>query len=558
MYCSKCGAEIQPGAKFCPKCGTPTPQADEQAAAPTAEPSAPAPAPASPSPAGQAPAPAPAQSKRAIPLIAIIIACAVVAVGVGVWVWFAFLSPIPIDEATFPDVAVRNVVSQQLDADGNGELSRDEANSATQFSVDGAANLDGLSHFPNLRSLWVSGTALSSADLKPFGALESFVTEAPLAELDVSGNPHLTELGVADTTVVTGLEATQLEETWLPMAFTFQNGREGETYDSYEGNSVTRTADGMPKTYTYVWYSRGTGEKSADTTTYEFNDAGQVVSSSSHSSYASTGDDANLTRTYAYDDAGRLISYTNDSEYNNSTTTYTYDADGQLVTVGTEDPDSSYQSGDTRIAYDDAGRPTSVSYEQDGTTMTTYEIYSYDDAGRLSVCSNIQPRSYYYTVHTLSYDEEGRVVQSVVTPGDSIYDNSPAVSDYKLTVDYALDENGRVTSGQSTSDYGSDTPTTVTKTTCEYDEHGNLVKTDTYNVPSDGSSNVYHTIYELSYARFFTKKGAEKPPQVLYLAPSYDSQIFGEFTQEPYLLSVPALPEAYVPFIESATQETRY
>ena len=49
MFCSKCGAQIEDGTKFCPKCGQPaeTATAPESATAPASEPvSAPAPAPA--------------------------------------------------------------------------------------------------------------------------------------------------------------------------------------------------------------------------------------------------------------------------------------------------------------------------------------------------------------------------------------------------------------------------------------------------------------------------------------------------------------------------------
>ena len=65
MFCSKCGAQIEDGTKFCPKCGQPaeTATAPESATAPASEPvSAPAPAPA-PAPAA-APAAAPKKPKN--------------------------------------------------------------------------------------------------------------------------------------------------------------------------------------------------------------------------------------------------------------------------------------------------------------------------------------------------------------------------------------------------------------------------------------------------------------------------------------------------------------
>lgn len=61
MFCSKCGAQIEDGTKFCPKCGQPaeTATAPESATAPASEPvSAPAPAPA------PAPAAAPKKPKN--------------------------------------------------------------------------------------------------------------------------------------------------------------------------------------------------------------------------------------------------------------------------------------------------------------------------------------------------------------------------------------------------------------------------------------------------------------------------------------------------------------
>lgn len=90
-YCSNCGAELTPGAKFCIKCGAPVAVAQANApVTPTPQPSAPVP-PTQPPVAGMAPVPQPQSASRKKLWLGLITGALVLIAGFGWWYthqWF--------------------------------------------------------------------------------------------------------------------------------------------------------------------------------------------------------------------------------------------------------------------------------------------------------------------------------------------------------------------------------------------------------------------------------------------------------------------------------------
>lgn len=107
---------------------------------------------------------------------------------------------IAIDEAAFPDAALRNaLLGQAVDRDRNGKLDEDEL-AITQLDLSGAgiANAGGLERFANLATLDLSGNKLASLDVNVFPDLESLdVSGNKLASLDMSKLGLLSSLDVS-------------------------------------------------------------------------------------------------------------------------------------------------------------------------------------------------------------------------------------------------------------------------------------------------------------------------------------------------------------------------
>lgn len=143
------------------------------------------------------PTPQPQKKRRVAPFAAIGAAVVVVAIA-AVAVWTLFLAPYNIDEKTFPDPGVRLAVATQLDADGDGKLTRDEAAAVTTLSLTGSAEISGLgAFFPNLASLQADGDSLATVDVSDLGALTTLsLSGNGLSDVTLSGAGSLETVSV--------------------------------------------------------------------------------------------------------------------------------------------------------------------------------------------------------------------------------------------------------------------------------------------------------------------------------------------------------------------------
>lgn len=225
MYCTKCGSELSESAAFCTACGTPVagarpsgqPSAPRSARAQASQPhhvssnrpnpaSAPQAAPsaqsvAAPEAVAEVVQAQPRAKKRRGRAIAAAIVGVLVAVGVGIGAYQMLFAPYQIDEATFPDAALRSYVSKNVDTNYDGKVSRDEARAleALNLAKSRVASLAGIEKFPNVTAVDVSGCAnLTQADLSGLGNLAQLnVAGSGVSQLDLAGNTKLEQLDAA-------------------------------------------------------------------------------------------------------------------------------------------------------------------------------------------------------------------------------------------------------------------------------------------------------------------------------------------------------------------------
>ena len=486
MFCTHCGAEVPDGARFCSTCGADlsgqsapsaassafdqtTPRQSVSATSGQTMPqvtshAAPQPVanPVSDQPVPTQVAPSSCRPRRTFKITAIALLALLVLIGGGVGVWFAFFAPYPISQETFPDSGVRTAVSAQLDLDGNGELSRDEASAATSLTVEDPAEVAGLGKYlPHLEQLTFFGFSSTRVDVTDLGALatldisgaasitevsvagcgalESVIasTDAPLAELDVSGCGQLEELVVPDDTVVSGLDQTPLQELWLPESYraTSEDGTLDDRIDATRdatGVVTEYTDDNGTMSYRYLLERDDAGRVTAveshnerygyvmrDELTWEDERVTQVVSS--------TDGEYRGTTTYVYDEAGNLLEsdregVSTDIE-DRTTSTYTYGEDGALLSEVTTNTMSNPRERNVTWEYAD-GLPVSLTIDQRGSTTgtTTAETrrFDYDDAGNITevTCESYTSPAYdddenhanLYKSVTYTYDDEGRII----------------------------------------------------------------------------------------------------------------------------------------------------
>ncbi|MBO4364707.1 MAG: hypothetical protein J5804_00255, partial [Eggerthellaceae bacterium] len=437
-------------------------------------------------------------------------------------VYFAMYAPYSIDERVFPDAAVCELLSSQADTDGDGKLSRDEANAleTLDLSGTGATSLEGVEHLKGLKSLNVSGMPLTSLDVSAFGNLEELdasgceqlatldlgeatnlkrldVTSTqidtldvsaqselqelaaagtPLASLDVSANPQLEALSVEDGVFVTGIDATQLRAQYQPLTYR-RLGTDGLGTQQYFDSLTSFSYDDQNRLVQILSSNADheTGELIGNPTTetFEYDDQGRCVKDVWAGEY---GHEANIV----YDDEGRLVG----TESNAGAVQVNYDTEGRLARVaGGSGYSSEYTGGVayTAYAYDDQGRVSSSETPVSDSRTTGY-MYHYDGKGNLISIEYHDKTNVFVTTEEFEYDEQGRCVK-LRTRGPY-----GALNDSFYEYSFSYDERGNAITAEDLE--------------LSYDEDGNLISRRFLgDEVGEGST-------EITYRRVFTAKDA--------------------------------------------------
>lgn len=409
-----------------------------------------------------------------------IVAVLVVGAIVGFSIWNNIYRPYDIDEATFPDPAVRAAVLK-VDIDGDGKLSRDEAASTVSLEIEKAESVSGIGMFSNLESLTATGSELRSIDLSGLAALKSLdvsgsalkaidlspcpqleilkasgsqiseldtapvpalesldISGTKIASLDVSLNSVLASLACDDRVTVSGIEATGLAQYWIVTSYSatsqdisgeVNTTRVSPTYD--EDNKIAEIAymDSENTGFARYYYdeegrltgmSYGLGAEESGNWTLSYNDAGYLSAAAN----AVTG----ASYEYAFDESGRIVAYTAvDPELYGATrhADFAYDDAGRLVRVEGD--------GAASLAYDDAGRLTSLATD-DGSYVCNF---TYDQEGRCVAAT--RPGRYHDVEETFFYDDAGRLAGAARNAG-----YSREYEDVQSST-FSCDSNGNIT-----------------------------------------------------------------------------------------------------------------
>ena len=558
MFCVNCGQPMADTAKFCGHCGAPA-WREGQAGAAQAAPGAPTPegtpaghevAAAGVAPSGVAPeqaaAPAPqaaaasdaapddAQPKRRRALIGGGVAVAVVAVIVAILFATGVLAPgTAVNAENFPNPRLRAAVEAQLDANGDGKLSAEEAaqvtgliytDKGTGFLMDGAdpwgidegdlivsdasqfedeaealAVLDGLGAFPNLTTLLAYNASFTSVDLSQAPALETVdLRGADITELDLSANAHIAGLSCGSDVSLIGLDEAGLYHTKLLSSVIVEGSRPTTMW------LVAYDAQGRPHEL------KSHNAKQSDT---EFKTA----------------------KTYSYDDAGRLIEAKKPGE------------DGWWE----------------RYSYDDAGNLTEMTYFQplDAGAKPFTWAYRYDDSGLLTGATLKYPSGSVSMDGQMSYDSEhpirwsaggatssfawkGGVLTSVAASGSgtpsstalTYADGALIGYEYKengvalRTVGTTYDENGFPKKTTSRVGYSSSHRTTY-ETTYETDNEGYVTKASWVTGSDTPMSGCTADLSYFTFVGSLDDRASRRYVPVIELGSSYTARVAGDLVE---------------------------
>ena len=369
-------------------------------------------------------------------------------------------------------------------------------------------------------------------------------TEDKITAYEYDGNGNVTKF----TTGLTSEEATQSALSITAYSYDFMNnpisttdalGKTSTAQYDVLGNMTSATdRNGNHVSYTYDALGRVKTVTAEDTTiAYEYNLMGQIskmTDSSGVTNYEYDGlglltkeTKGNIIKTYDYDNNGNRtaftltengeatlnITYTYDNRNrlasvtaNGETTSYSYDANGNLLSQSTEGKASASYS------YNNANQLTALTNTAPGKTVASYSVSYYLDGNKSAITESGQPTISYI------YDGLGQLVSETaegVSKTSYTYDsrqnrvsktvNSLADNTVQSVSDYTYDLNNRLiketeTAGQteSTTDY-------------YYDHNGNQItkllsqiSPDILEAESIGLSDVH------PMAEFYTYDGLNR------------------------------------------------
>lgn len=431
--------------------------------------------------------------------------------------------PVTISDASFPDGNLRQTVSLQVDADGDGILSREEILAINSLSVDNVSDLKGLESFENLKTVDVRSTtnhklfvpdgtsievltvndpelttleASSMPDLAELDVSNTKVEsievggmpnlkkinaiDTSIGSLDVSNNPDLQELDVDDDVDVKGLERTRIREFWLPTSFSYV--ADGNGAEALVGN-VTYNDKGL---VTRLTFERAKGSDY----TYEYDGSSRVVTMVNNGAYPSRTE-------ISYDSEGRVSGQTTTSSTGNSNLSYTY-GDGGLTLVCKGMRGNNVEVN-REVNYDRGGRVVSASHSeaslQGSSTWTDYSM-EYDASGQLVSCKE-SGRSRAESVYAVTWNGNQRISKIMKTSGGVREGN-----------EFTFGSNGRLDLVKGLSDFDASAGDFT------YNKQG---------LPTSWvvSSNAGSTPVKVAYKRYLTSDEGYEPQQVVLFGNLY-------------------------------------
>lgn len=536
MFCPKCGTELEEGISFCTSCGAEIQSASEGGGAVSSQVGV-----QNENVAGGAPGAVVAQTqqpntpkspKRTKRTIAIGAGVAVVLVIAIVVVYNAFFAPYAIDENRFPDANLRSVISSQLDIDGDGVISRDEAASVENLVVSGASSIEGLEIFSNLKTLDVQGENLTSLDLEGCDSLKQVITQncthldsvklgnkpdlevldlqdSPVKELDVSGTTKLTTLQCDNFTELIGLDKTPLHEYWVVESVEF----DGSATPSAYCNNTTATYDARGNLTQLVVANE---QYSTTTYTYEYDSQDRCISTKESYARAGSTQDWKVT----YNDKGLLTKagyegYSGGMSMGESYEALTYNDQGLPLTQ--EYVVAQGGASTHTFSYDANGALTQM---KDASVDEVTYTFESDDAGRMiSMSGFTSPSSTTPSVYTMAYDAQGHLSRMV---------HSSEFSNFTQTMEY--DDTGKLinvkrdsvlSAGESVPKYFE---ASVASTKFDYNDQGLLVK-----VTPTRSGNGIIQSYSIGYKRLLIARDSAPVANFLDLSDPLNPHITGTY-----------------------------
>lgn len=404
--------------------------------------------------------------KRSVPkgakiAIGTIAAAALVCLG-GVGGYFFAKSTLPefmgvtfVNAASFPDGALREAVSRQLDSNHDGMLSNEERRSAVslkatplgiEFNADAEAALPGIDpmpgnapewsglenvsigfagieRLPELQKVECGGVNVESVDFSGNPKLEYVdLRGSDISSIDLSNNKEITTVLCDPSVQITGLSESGLYFTDLITTVNLSepNGDKDLYWVDYDEKVRPIAVQSKLSTteYRYDDFGRLASagiQGSTPSYTFEYDGSGRLASMVDN---LQTGRSRGSAQ-YSYDEAGMLVATSIATTGSITSRTYEY-ADGKLASMTTEgqyEGSLTSQVQKATLTYDGEHATEAVTVfetmSSGGSTMSSAVGWRYDDTGRLiaetysDVILNRQPGTPPGQYATIVLDEQG-------------------------------------------------------------------------------------------------------------------------------------------------------